>query len=163
MTTTPQRVARWAQDEREREAVRRREMLARIEAVYLTDAGRFVLDRGRWFTPAARPVGVRKRADKACYANAGKHVLGNPACLYVEGFAMAPDGFMAQHAWCAEGNRVIDRTWRKPELCMYFGAAFDAVTFSRLMLDRREWSLFHDGYVPANLAVVEAELEKQRR
>lgn len=74
MTTTPQRVARWAQAERERGAGRRRDMLARVEAAYPTDAGRFVLDHGRWFTAAARPVGVRKRADKACYANAGNHV-----------------------------------------------------------------------------------------
>jgi hypothetical protein len=127
-------------------------MLERAALLFPTPAGRFVLEHGRWFTAQPRTSGVRKMADKQCYNNALRHVLANQNCLYVEGFADDGGSLLAQHAWAAEGDRVIDRTWRDPERALYFGVAITAKTMAQLAVDRREWSLFHDGAVPDGLA-----------
>ena len=133
--------------------VRQRELLNRAALSFPTPAGRYVLDRGRWFVSQPRPTGVRKGADKACYRNAGRYVLDHPEYRYVEGFAMSTElGMVVQHAWAADSiDRVIDRTWKHPEESLYFGVSFDAKTWATVMtlLGRDTDSLFHDGTVPS--------------
>ncbi len=78
----------------------------------------------RDFTPAPRPQGMRKRADRSCYLNALKVVLATPSYTYAEGIAWSEDGFAVHHAWVGDANRnAIDPTWWRPGT-RYFGTTF---------------------------------------
>lgn len=82
-----------------------------------------VLDRACWWSPGPKPKGVRKRADKQCFGNC-QLLAVDRGWSYVEGYAVAEDGFAVHHAWCGdEVGRAIDPTWEKPGVA-YFGVAF---------------------------------------
>jgi hypothetical protein len=70
----------------------------------------------RDFSPAPRPKGMRKRADKACYLNAFRIVMDRryPEFVYAEGLAWCGFGPI-HHAWVVDpdGN-AVDPTWQQP-------------------------------------------------
>lgn len=79
------------------------------------------------FTPAARPKGMRKLGDKACYRNALRVALKyHPEYRYAEGLAWLPGlGIAVHHAWVVDdAGNAIDPTWRVPA-DRYHGVAFD--------------------------------------
>ncbi|WP_147268409.1 hypothetical protein [Spongiactinospora rosea] len=86
-----------------------------------------VLEMGRWYRPAAFPAGHSRRRGpaKACHRNAARLAAAVPGLCYIEGFA-APDlgdgqVLPVEHAWCADGEVVVDPTWHDPPGRAYLG------------------------------------------
>jgi hypothetical protein len=77
------------------------------------------------FTPIARPKGMRKLSDKACYRNALKVALDGDYA-YAEGLAWASEAWgPIHHAWVVDADgHAIDPTWREPGI-RYYGVAFE--------------------------------------
>ena len=89
---------------------------------------RFVLRNGHVGIGKARPKGVRKMADRQCYANSARAIIDNrfPGMTYVEGLAMNKDiGMLINHAWLEDADHtVLDLTWRDPANALYYGVPF---------------------------------------
>jgi len=83
---------------------------------------RFVLRNGEGFGGSSLPVGVRLVQPKECFRNAYTLCLER-GYRYFEGFGLpSPDLFPMQHAWVVDDDgRVIDNTWRTPEIAEYIG------------------------------------------
>jgi hypothetical protein len=103
---------------------------------------RAVIDHGGEYIGIERPKGFRgKRAEKRCFANAGKLAIDGRGG-YVEGFAMAPGLFPMPHAWISiDGVHAIDPTWPNAPECFYFGIAFPTSVLNRTILRRGYWGL----------------------
>ncbi len=79
-----------------------------------------VIKRGEEFELVRRPPGLRKRAHKACFANAMNVVMARDGLRYAEGFALMSVAWL-HHAWVVDGdNHAIEVTWEPPGL-RYFG------------------------------------------
>jgi hypothetical protein len=91
------------------------------------DVPRRVLAEGRYFPPPGmpRPRGLRKLADKACYANAYRRA-DEHGWTYCEGFALVTEiGPVVQHAWCVdEAGDIVETTWNEVG-GGYLGIEFD--------------------------------------
>ncbi len=75
-----------------------------------------VITRGEEFELVRRPTGLRKRAPKACFANAMNAVMAREGLLYAEGFALTYLGWF-HHAWVVDGDdHAIEVTWEPPGL-----------------------------------------------
>jgi hypothetical protein len=85
-----------------------------------------VLQFGREFIPAPKPVMIRWGKEKDCYWNA-LQVMEKHGLTYCEGFAICDASWgTVRHAWCVDDSgSVVDNTWRKPGLA-YFGIPFTA-------------------------------------
>lgn len=134
------------------DSIDRASVLAAARLQFPSPAGRFILEHGRWFTPAPRPSAVRRGQAGSCYRNAARYVLAHPECHYAEGFAARADLplMVVQHGWAVDpDDRVIDRTWQAPEHCLYFGLAIGPKTMAGVFVNQPDgWTLFHDGMVP---------------
>ena len=119
---------------------------------YLTKLSTFFADRpsgyskvlasGKSFIPAKRPKGLRKKADKLCYMNAGRLALDDESLIYCEGFAKSEIGFITEHAWCITSEGVvIDPTWKNPEKCEYFGIPFKLEYLREVTLRTAYWGI----------------------
>jgi hypothetical protein len=85
----------------------------------------YLAEHGRYFTPAPRPKGIRRRAAQACFRNAATLVIDRPDLTYCEGIArkVSSAAFWVHHAWCIDADgRVVDVTWQ-PEGVAYYGVA----------------------------------------
>src|SRR5215831_13237626 len=78
---------------------------------------RFILEHGRSWTvdlnEPPRPKGLRRGRKKECYSNAGRLALDHPEWRYVEGYvalALGEGELVIDHAWLADGDRVIEPT-----------------------------------------------------
>jgi hypothetical protein len=95
---------------------------------------RFILTRGRIWTPAPLPGAFRRGQGGQCYSNAAKLALKRPELTYVEGYASHNGRFPLQHAWVVDFKGwVVDPTWEKPASSQYFGVPF-ATSFVRKRL-----------------------------
>lgn len=82
----------------------------------------FVLARGRAYTAAPRPKGMRKMTNKLCFRNALYTVWEDRSLTYVEGYALAFNGIPCEHAWAVRPDgTVVDPTWYDPDLAAYYG------------------------------------------
>jgi hypothetical protein len=86
----------------------------------------FLLQHGRWYTPAALPPDIPRGAPKSCFGNAIVAAILYDL-TYVEGYASLNIGQGAipfEHAWCTDASRrVYEVTW--PEIGMaYYGVEF---------------------------------------
>lgn len=147
-------------------------MLAAHENVGRSFAA-FLLEHGRYYTPAPLPAGMRRGVVKQCYANSQKAVVravsaGRKPLTYVEGFACSGGLSVAlpmQHGWLAdEDGNVVDPTWELPAQSAYFGVAFETDyvmsrsalyrNYDSLLDDRRDgWSLLNDPVVTRSAIV----------
>lgn len=103
----------------------------------------YVEAHGRPYTPAPRPKGVRKRADKACFLNALNYVCQYPGHRYVEGVADLVVGdreVPMHHAWVVRDGStdVIDVTWPEPG-ARYVGVEFTPKKVASLASGRQSW------------------------
>jgi hypothetical protein len=96
-----------------------------------------VLEFGQSFQPAPRPKGVRLRSAGSCFKSAWDWVDKSRDHSYVEGYGLAGGfGLPIHHAWAATPDGVVvDRVWREPEECAYFGIAFDFVELCQHLTD----------------------------
>lgn len=97
----------------------------------------FVIDHGRHWQSAALidfNFPIRQGERKQCFSNSQKLLerleRKHPGeFTYVEGYACPGDlniAFPMLHAWLADREgRVIDCTWNKPDLGVYFGVPFE--------------------------------------
>lgn len=84
----------------------------------------FILGEGRAYTPAPRPRGLRKMANRLCYRNALYTAWDHPEWQYVEGYAVSLQGIPCEHAWVVTPEGVVvDPTWHDPDLAAYYGVA----------------------------------------
>lgn len=106
---------------------------------------KFLLKKGRFFTAAKRPKGMRKRPNGDCYRSAGRLVLecDVPPLRYVEGVAVRLEiGFPLPHAWAVtRDGTVVDPTWKDPETAIYYGVAFDPLTLAKELQKWGFWGL----------------------
>jgi hypothetical protein len=92
---------------------------------------RYLLEHGRYWEPAPRPKGVRRRRGKDYKANAQRALIDAHTdrprdVVYVEGIALRglEKGQVRHHAWLADPDgRVIEVTHPAPALA-YFGVSF---------------------------------------
>ncbi|MFB7124290.1 hypothetical protein [Kitasatospora sp. NPDC056273] len=85
-----------------------------------------LLQHGRFFEPAALPIGIAPMTEKLCYGNASTTARRRPGLVYVEGFAAAGVGgdsvVPLAHAWCASTDgTVVDPMWKDGWGQTYFG------------------------------------------
>jgi hypothetical protein len=79
---------------------------------------------GRHGAPLSR--GIRKLADRGCYAHATALMLRDQErFIYCEGYALTDQlAGAANHAWVLDrenGDHVVDNTWAQPEAAVYLG------------------------------------------
>lgn len=77
-----------------------------------------LLARGHWWPKpeVARPPGLRKLPNKACFWNSAKVArrYARRGYRYAEGMAMSDIGFPCHHGWVLDAdNRVIETTWER--------------------------------------------------
>lgn len=98
----------------------------------------FVLQHGRYWTPAPKPRRIPFGPLKNCYQNASEASLRH-RLIYCEGYACGPIPVL--HAWCVDDRgRVVDPTWRKRGT-EYFGIAFDRKYVLRALLTNGHYGL----------------------
>lgn len=113
-----------------------------------------VATHGRHFLPTPRPKGVRLRAVKQCYRNAGNFVLEHEDNFwYCEGLAVSRNGHCVAHAWVCPiaTSQAIDLTWREIGVA-YFGIALDERRLAEQMIKVRSYGPFAGGVKPSDLA-----------
>jgi hypothetical protein len=78
---------------------------------------------GRYGRPL--PRGIRKLANRGCYAHALALMLRDQErFIYCEGYALRLGGGATNHAWVLDrenGDQVVDNTWELPESAVYLG------------------------------------------
>jgi hypothetical protein len=84
----------------------------KLDLGIFSDIARRVLDEGRFYpAPAmARRKGIRKMANKGCYANAFRRA-SEQGWTYCEGYAHH-GGVVIAHAWCIAEGEIIETTWK---------------------------------------------------
>jgi hypothetical protein len=102
---------------------------------------RAVLKYGRPYTATQRPRGLRIRAPKRCYANAGILAQERHIGTYVEGFAMTATQPPFQRAWITlDGTDAVEVTLRDPpNECLYFGIPLSSETIRRFKCRTYNW------------------------
>ncbi|HEV2606188.1 MAG TPA: hypothetical protein VGU24_21275 [Microvirga sp.] len=83
----------------------------------------FLLRNGRGFSRVLhlRCPGPQQNCFENAMGYAGEHGI-----LYAEGYAFL-DGAPIHHAWCLDGERVVETTWTKERgQPLYFGVVFEA-------------------------------------
>lgn len=136
----------------------------------------FVLENGRAWTPAKRPKGMRKRADKMCFRNSLDAAWFSTKYRYVEGYAAsAYSGIVTEHAWLVDADdNVIDLTWRQPEYSAYYGIHIPTPIAGRycsvlgvygvLVNDwRLDCAILRLGRLPTLEELVDLEIERDKR
>lgn len=99
-----------------------------------------VRQRGRAWTSAQLPHGIRAGAMGFCYHNTLQLVARASGLLtYVEGYALpsfgdGEAGIPVQHAWAVDpfGN-VLDNTWPYPHESAYYGITFERWEVARFI------------------------------
>lgn len=92
--------------------------------LFYRNAADFVLRHGDWYEPAPLPPGVRPGLPRLCFGNAIANCIRFHDWLYVEGFALTPEGLPFHHAWNLDaGNMLRDTTWQNRGLA-YLGVVF---------------------------------------
>jgi len=97
---------------------------------------KIVLEHGQvYIAPeVARPKGVRKGRNRACFMNA-YHLAYGHDWQYVEGFAISHVlPIPVEHAWVFDGEVVIETTWQGPGI-EYFGIPFEMDFIHKVLLD----------------------------
>jgi hypothetical protein len=85
----------------------------------------YVVKHGRLWTPAPLPRRIKRGMVKQCFTNAQTLAKRSRRLQYVEGFAFSSAvPFPVHHAWCVDGDTVVDPTWN-PHGIAYFGIAYD--------------------------------------
>jgi hypothetical protein len=83
------------------------------------------LDHGIGRYGAPLPRGIRKLAERACYAHATALMLHDQErFIYYEGYALRLGGGAVNHAWVLDrenGDQVVDNTWTQPQSAVYLG------------------------------------------
>jgi hypothetical protein len=117
-----------------------------------------IVKHGRFWTPAARPKGERKRQDKQCFSNSQlwlmkRLLLGDvPEWRYCEGLAASPrlgDSIGVHHGWLVNREGVVlDLTWRNPEAALYYGTAIHHDYLKASVARTKMWcSVFDNHYL----------------
>lgn len=107
------------------------------------------LKLGRPWSPQPLPEGVPQGPERQCYENAGTLAIAHRDLLYVEGYAQPPGLPPIHHAWCVDTEgRVIDNTFRDPELSQYFGVPIRGDTLRNMVADTGRWGLFPEMMTP---------------
>lgn len=91
------------------------ETLGYPEGIKYAGCEDWLLKHGRLFETGsrARPVGVRKLANKMCYGNAYRRSVEND-WLYCEGYAEGAALMPVWHAWCLDNDGdVVETTWKE--------------------------------------------------
>lgn len=86
---------------------------------------RFVLRNGAEMPGRARPKGMRKLADRACFRNSTM-AAARYGWRYCEGLASSAAlkhcGFVTLHAWNLDDDgNLVDLTWKDPANSLYLG------------------------------------------
>jgi hypothetical protein len=90
-----------------------------------------VLKHGRPFVPQPRPTGMRLRKKKYCFVNSATLAIEERG-MYVEGYAMTPDGFHFAHAWITrDGIHALDATLRSILHFQFLGIPFPQKALSK--------------------------------
>ena len=116
----------------------RLELPDEILAHFPVQAKACITREAREWTPAPRPKGVRKRADRACFLNSARLACAREDLTYCEGFALTDWGWV-HHAWCVTPTGVVvDSTW--PTIGMrYIGFTVEKVEIAELVLAAHVW------------------------
>jgi hypothetical protein len=111
-----------------------------------TSVASLLLDVGRLFTAATRPVTDRGEFGK-CFRNASQYADQNAGGAYVEGLATRANtlGIQVEHAWFAQYDTAIDPTW--PDGIAYLGVPFTAEFRLSRQLQTSEWPLLWSSQV----------------
>jgi hypothetical protein len=101
----------------------------------------YLLEHGRYWEPAPRPKGVRRRWGKSFFANAQRALRDargdRPRDVYVEGAVLLGlnKDQVKNHAWLADPDgRVVEVTLPAPALA-YFGVGFSREQVSAWVVD----------------------------
>lgn len=81
----------------------------------------FILEHGRFWTPADLPATIKTMPIKQCFDNAYRLATRRKGLRYVEGIAL---GCVIHHGWCVDADgHVVDPTWGRDDLrgSVYFG------------------------------------------
>ncbi len=108
----------------------------------------FLLQHGRFWTGAARPVTVDKKPYKQCYKNSQEMLLfADHLLTYCEGYAIGKVGVPTLHAWLVQiDGAVLDVTWDEPENATYYGIPFKAAYVLKRQLVTAHWLSVLDNY-----------------
>lgn len=105
----------------------------------------FILRNGVVMNGAARPKGVRKRADKMCFMNAAQ-IHWKTGFDYYEGFAAsARIGLPIHHAWNAKNGVIVDTTWKEPESSSYMGVLIPGNVLGAELAKTGHYGVLSDG------------------
>lgn len=96
----------------------------------------FLLQHGRFWTPATLPSHIPQMTPKMCFENCFKLASRRKNLRYVEGIAMGV--IPIHHAWVVdEDNNVIDPTWASiKDGSPAIGSAYFGVTFPLTLVRR---------------------------
>jgi hypothetical protein len=112
----------------------------------------FVLAEGSAFSTQPFPESFKDQSRGECFIQSILLSI-NAELRYVEGYALAPDGTLAnRHAWCVDAaGGIVDCTWQNAGLA-YFGFQFPSEYVDRRWaelrgsFDVREYSLLPEYY-----------------
>lgn len=104
---------------------------------------RIVISRGKEYTPALLPEGIKRGRPGDCFDWSMIQTLKNKQYRYVEGLAYNPHrpGEWVYHAWLTDGVHAFDPTWmatdvfaiEKPVPTVYIGIEFDIMEVAKFV------------------------------
>lgn len=90
----------------------------------------------------ARPVGIRKLANKLCYSNTYRRAVEHN-WRYCEGYAHG-SVIPVWHAWCLDDNGfVVETTWKETGSA-YLGVVLPEDLLHEVMMETRYYGLFQN-------------------